>query len=809
MNESTHNAPDALAQQTRQTALGGRDIEEHLPALCRQAAAEGAVLLKNERGALPLAPEQPVAVFGRVQNDYFYVGYGSGGDVKTPYTVSLMQGLREAGAAVDEPLAAQYAAWCADNPPDMGDWGTWPLHFDEMPIADDEIRRAAARCGTALVVLGRAAGESRDNALAKGSYYLTDDERALLGRVRGAFARMVVLVNAGNLIDLGWTQGEDAPDAVVYVWQGGMESGRAVADVLYGRVSPCGKLPDTAARRYEDYPSAGHFLGKEYNEYVEDIFVGYRYFETFAPQAVLFPFGFGLSYTTFALSDASAQLCDGQVRVQVRVTNTGACAGKEVVQVYCAPPQGALGKPARHLAAFEKTQLLAPGEMQELTLSFPLEAVASYDDTGASGHRFAWVLEAGEYGVFVGTDVRSAAQCGCVRLESLRLVRQLQEACAPSPAHPFERLVCRAGAHGLEAQREPVPVAQHARKQRVLDNLPAPISPTGERGLLLGDVAAGRCRLEDFVAQLSPEDLIVLSHGDRVMDSPLGTKGNAGVLGGVTERLRAMGVPAVTATDGPSGIRLQYYASLLPCGTALAAGWNVPLVRRLAEAHGREMTMKGSDILLAPGMNIHRDPLCGRNFEYFSEDPLLTGRMGAAIVGGIQSNGVSACPKHFACNNQETNRSGNDSRVSERALREIYLRGFEICVREAKPQNIMTSYNQINGVWSHYNYDLCTTILRGEWGYTGCVMTDWWMRPCRDPDFPALSDSAYRIRAQVDVLMPGGKNFAGDIDFSALHSYYQPGGITLGELQRGACNVLRYLLASNALRRMDAAPGRP
>ena len=290
---------------------------------------------------------------------------------------------------------------------------------------------------------------------------------------------------------------------------------------------------------------------------------------------------------------------------------------------------------------------------------------------------------------------------------------------------------------------------------------------------------------------------------DYIMGSSLGALGNAGVLGGITESLRALGVPPATTTDGPSGIRLQYYCSLLPCGTALACAWNPQLVESLYQAHGREMVMKGSDMLLGPGMNIHRNPLCGRNFEYFSEDPLVSGKTGAAMVRGLQKNGVSACPKHFACNNQETNRAYNDSRVSQRALREIYLKGFEICIAEGKPQNIMSSYNKINGVWSHYNYDLCTTVLRGEWGYEGVVITDWWMRSSPDPDFPDLWDSAYRIRAQVDVLMPGAIDHAGTPDPSALESY-RKGGLTLAELQRGACNVLRYLIRSNALKRMNA-----
>lgn len=797
MNESA--AVDELAQETQKVVYGEKTFEPHIPALARRAAAEGAVLLKNEGSVLPLPAEETVAVFGRVQFDYFYVGYGSGGDVNPPYTVNLIEGLRAAGVRIDEALASVYADWSAKNPPDMGEWATWPRYFEEMPLTDSAVHEAAARCGTALVVIGRSAGESRENALEPGSYYLTQEEKTLLSQVTAAFSRVAVVIDAGSVMDLSWLD-EYPIGAALLVWQGGMESGNAAADVLTGKVNPCGKLTDTVAKRYEDYPSAGDFLGEDFNCYTEDIYVGCRYFETFAPEAVQFPFGFGLSYTSFALTQMRAEAQGDTVRVWVTAENTGALSGREVVQVYGSAPQGVLGKPARVLAAFGKTRTLAPGESETLALSFPLSALASYDDGGVTGHKSAWVLEAGEYGIYAGADVRRASLCGSVTVPELRIVSQLQEICPPSPAHPFDRLVNRGG----KAVYEPVPTASRSLRGRILDNLPAAIPFTGDRGIRLRDVADGLAALDDFLAQIAPEDLDALSRGDITMDSPLGAKGNAAVMGGITESLRALGVPPITTTDGPSGIRLQYYTSLLPCGTALACTWDPVLVEGLYQAVGREMVEKGSDVLLAPGMNIHRNPLCGRNFEYFSEDPLVSGRAAAAVVRGIQKNGVSACPKHFACNNQETNRNRNDSRVSERALREIYLKGFEICVKEGRPQNLMTSYNLVNGVWSHYNYDLCTTVLRGEWGYDGSVMTDWWMQASEDPDFPALRDSAYRIRAQVDVLMPGSR--PGDFpspdepDPAPLASCAAENGLTIAELQRGARNVLGYILRSNALR---------
>ncbi|MCK6079932.1 glycoside hydrolase family 3 C-terminal domain-containing protein [Microbacterium sp. EYE_5] len=773
-------------------------LDPALAAAARTAAGEGAVLLTND-GTLPLG-SRSVAVFGRVQIDWFAVGYGSGGDVKVPYIWNLLAGLRDAGVRVDEQLASRYATWSAANRPVFtATWGQWPHHFPEMPIDVADVEAAASRADTAVVALGRAAGEARESVLEPGSYYLTEDERTLLDAVTAHFDRTVVVLDAGNVMDLAWlAEYGDRIGAVLYAWQGGMEGARAIAGVLAGESSPSGKLTDTIARSYADYPSAPNFGHPDANEYAEDVFVGYRYFETFAPERVLFPFGFGLSYTTFGVRTDATMRDAGRLGLEVTVTNTGATAGREVVQVYTGAPDGALGKPARHLAAFAKTGELSPGASETLHLEVHLDDLASYDDGGATGHRSSWVLEAGAYPVFVGTDVRSAAQVAAFDIAELRVVRALAEVAAP--VVPFERITLARRADGSAViAREPVPTSTVSRADRVRAMLPPEVAPTGDRGIGLADVAAGTASLDGFVAQLTDEELSLLARGDVTMHSPLGAPGNAGVLGGVSASLRAKGVPPITTTDGPSGLRLSAYASLLPSGTALASTWNAPLVEEVAALHGQEMLRKGSDVLLSPGMNIHRDPLCGRNFEYFSEDPVLTGRMAAAVVRGVQSAGVSACPKHFAANNQETNRTRNDSRVSERALREIYLRGFEICVREAAPRTIMTSYNQINGVWAHYHHDLVTVVLREEWGYEGVVVTDWWMEDAVDPDFPALADNAYRVRAQVDVLMPGGvKTDAGPqayADDTILESLARDGGLTRGELQRTARNVLRLALA--------------
>lgn len=792
-------AVNAVAQ-TESVVIGS---EQSAPALCecaRKAAAAGMVLLKNKDGVLPFAKGTRISVYGRTQIDTFYVGYGSGGDVHAPYHVSILDGLRADGdVIVNEELAALYEQWCPAHVPDAGYWGHWPMSNPEMPLPNFRLADDGAQSDCAVVVIGRAAGEDRENTLTEGSYYLTKGERALLDDVTAAFDRVVVLLNIGSLMDLSWLEDYgDAITAAVLVWQDGMETGRAVADVLTGKAAPGGRLSDTVVRSYAAYPSAQQFGRKAYSEYSEDIFVGYRFFETFAPSQVLFPFGYGLSYTTFSREVTRTQISDGKVRVWVRVKNTGSLhSGSEVLQLYLRAPQGTLSQPVRKLAAFTKTTLLAPGEEEKCCLQFDLADCASYDDTGYSGFLHAWVLEAGVYTLYLGGDVRSAEKCRSFTLPKTVCVRQCQQAAAPDPAHPFERLVLRYDSTGAAVpMTERAPVMKTSLRDRILAHLPEDLALTGDLGYRLSDVRDGKVTMEAFVAQLSFDELEAISRGDYRMNSPLGAPGNAGAIGGVLPSLRDKGIPPVITTDGPSGIRLSAQCSLLPNGVCLACSFDTALVEELMTLLAEEMKARGSDILLAPGMNLHRNPLCGRNFEYFSEDPLLTGKIAAGYVRGVQSGGLSACPKHFACNNQETNRTHNDTRVSERALREIYLKGFEICVKEAQPKNIMTSYNKINGVWNHYNYDLCTTILRGDWGYQGCVMTDWWMRSDESHEFRGVIDQGYRVRAGVDVLMPGGPRTGKTVpDGTLKKSMRAENGVTFGELQRTAMHVLRMCLA--------------
>lgn len=771
-----------------------RTVTEGMPEILRDAAAEGTVLLRND-GVLPLSKEDTVSVFGRVQNDYIYVGYGSGGDVIKPYTVSLMEGLRNNGAKINEELAGIYGDWCRKNPPDHGFWGHWPHYYAEMPIETSIINSAAESSDCALIVIGRAAGEDRESTLTKGSYYLTDDESSLISRVSEAFKKTVIILDIGNIIDMKWTKELLKNDCAILIpWQGGMESGNAVAEVIYGTKEPSGRLTDTIAENYSDYPSAESFGNKEYNNYAEDIFVGYRYFETFNKDSVLYPFGFGLGYAQFSRTLKSAQRNDNTLELTVTTKNTSeAYEGKDVCQIYIEAPQGKLGKPARILCGFEKSKKLGISEEQELFFNIPLYSFASYDDSGKTGHKSSYILEKGEYNVYIGDNVRDAKKLWSFILDEDIICQELKEVSAPKTA--FERLTVKQTDEGMKKAYEIVPLSTDNLKNIILDELPKSYGYTGNAGFTLSDVKNGKASLEKFIAQLSPKELEAISRGDYTMNSSLGPKGNAGVMGGVLPSLRQKGVAPLTTTDGPSGIRIYACCSLLPVGASVAAMWNPELAYAMYKKVGGEMKEKGSDILLAPGMNIHRNPLCGRNFEYYSEDPYLTGKTAAAVVSGLQSEGVAACPKHFACNNQETNRNKNDSRLSERALREIYLKGFEICVKEAAPLTIMTSYNKINGVWAHYNYDLCTRILRQEWNYEGLVMTDWWMQYTDSPEFSNLKDNAYRIRAGVDVLMPGGKRTGPKRpDGTLLKTYGEPDGITLGEMQRTAKSVLKLIL---------------
>lgn len=762
--------------------------------------SEGIVMLKNENNALPLDADKEVAVFGRIQFHYYKSGTGSGGMVNVTKVVNILDGLIDNGVKVNEKLLDTYRKWDRENPFDLGEgWGGEPWSQKEMPLDEGLVKETAKSCETAIVIIGRTAGEEQDNRLEAGSYLLSDDEIAMLTVVRKHFKKVVLLLNVGNIIDMTDIN-RIAPDAVLYVWQGGMTGGKGTADVLTGKVSPSGKLPDTIAYKASDYPSDANF-GREENRdiYAEDIYVGYRYFETFAKEKVLYPFGFGLSYTAFEIKTEKAEITEGAVKLSVSVKNIGSYKGKEVIEVYCEAPQGRLGKAARVLCGFEKTRELVPQEEQVVEIAVDIAKLASYDDSGVTGNKSCYVLEAGEYKFYVGSDVRSAEYaCSFEQGEDLVTERLTQSL---APVESFERIkpVCEGGAFSIG--REAVPVSEVDESARRLEKLPKEIAYTGDKGIKLWDVKNVKNTMDEFIAQLSDYDLSCIIRGEG-MGSPRVTAGTASAFGGVSENLNGFGIPAGCCSDGPSGMRLDCgtKAFSLPNGTMIASSFNKELTSELFTFMGLEMAANKVDCLLGPGMNIHRHPLNGRNFEYFSEDPFLTGKMAAAELKGMAGAGVTGTIKHFCANNRETNRHFIDSVVSERALREIYLKGFEIAVKEGGASSVMTTYGRVNGLWTAGNFDLNTMILREEWGFKGFTMTDWWANINVRGKEPDKTDFAAMARAQNDVYMvcpDGEKN--DDNTLAALEN----GGIERCELQRNAANICGFLLHTNALKRAE------
>lgn len=766
------------------------DWDKYLETSAR-AVSGGIVMLKND-GALPLKQGGTAAVFGRIQLHYYKSGTGSGGMVNVSKVIGITDGLLDAGYKLDEQLLNAYREWDEQNPFDYGEgWGGEPWSQKEMPLTDELVGGAASRADAAIVIIGRTAGEEMDNKLEKGAFLLSDLEEDMLRRVTSAFDKTVVLLNTGGLIDMSFMDRYPV-SAVMYVWQGGMVGGAGTAAVLTGEVSPSGKLPDTIAYEISDYPSDKFFGSGDMDCYGEDIYVGYRYFETFAKDRVRFPFGFGMSYTSFDIAASDFKLDGDKVTGSVNVKNTGSTPGREVVQIYCSAPQGKLGKPARVLCGFDKTRTLQPGESQILSFEIPLESVASYDDSGVTGHKSAWILEQGGYVFYAGADVRSASEAYSLTLPET-VVRQCKSALGPLTA--FKRMVNSGG----KPEFEDVPLTGEAFPHDHA-KLPAEIPQTGDRGIRLADVVNGKNTLEEFTAQLTDYDLSCIIRGEG-MGSPKVTAGTAAAFGGVSDTLTALGIPCACCDDGPSGMRLDCgtKAFSLPNGTLLASTFDRPLMTELFTFMGLEMHTNQVDCLLGPGMNIHRHPLNGRNFEYFSEDPYLTGEMASAELAGLHSTGAEGTIKHFCGNNRETRRHFLDSVISERALREIYLRGFEKAVKKGGAKSVMTTYGQVNGVWTAGNYGLVTGILHDDWGFDGFTMTDWWANINRRGKAPDKSDFAAMAMAQNDVYMVTADGAAcNDNTLDSLNS----GELTRGELQRNAMNILRFLTTTHAMKRV-------
>jgi beta-glucosidase len=770
--------------------------------IAREAGAEGGVLLKNEKNTLPLSKGSRVALFGRTQFDYIKSGSGSGGLVNTPYVVNIYDGLKNSGSVeLDETVADIYRDWLKDHPYDKGvGWAGEPFSQVEMPLDQDIVREAASRNDVAVAVIGRLAGEDKDNTPDRGSYTLRDDEEDMIKVLTANFEKVCVLINSGNIIDMKWV-GELDPSAVLYVWQGGVEGGNSVADVVTGKVNPSGHLADTIAKDIKDYPCEGHFGDPNEGIYVEDIFVGYRYFETFARDKVLYPFGFGLSYTTFE-HRAGISFEGKGITVNVTVKNTGTVPGKDAVQVYYKAPAGKLSKPERELVRIAKTGVIEPGCEEQISVSFSVMEMASFDDGGYTENPDCYVLEPGEYTIFEGEDVRRAMPIGGISLGDLIVTERLSEALAP--IKPFKRMA-RTEKGELIWQDTPLrkigPMERIAEERKNLKENPY----KGRQEYKLKDVKEGRITLDEFVAGLSDSEMIAMTRGEGMCSHRV-TAGTAGAFCGSTDALNSYGVPTLCCADGPSGIRMDAGTKAMQVsnGVSLACTFNPGLVTKLYDYLGKELRLNRIDSLLGPGMNIHRSPLNGRNFEYFSEDPYLTGIMAVSELKGMHRHHVTGMIKHFSCNNQEFGRHTIDSVVSKRALREIYLKGYEMAVKEGGAYLIMSTYGLLNGTHTASSFDQNETVLRKEWGFKGITGTDWWAVINDENGEASRTKTSFMIRGANDVYMctTGAKeNGNGDDSAKGLET----GIYTRAELIRNVRRILNVAMNTVAFERMNGA----
>lgn len=928
-NVFSDSSTDAAAQTRTQIAAQNA-------ALAREAAAEGEVLLENPNNTLPLKHGATVALFGIGQINFYFGGTGSGA-VSPAYSVSLLAGMQnkqKAGeVSVDADLASAYTAFAKTK------------KAGEMPLTAAQVSNAASKDSTAVLTISRTSGEGTDRTATKGDYYLSDDETAMINSVTNAFGNknVTVVLNIGAVMDTSWIKNYPGISVLV-AWQPGMEGGNATADILCGDINPSGKLADTFAASYDNYPSASEYNSQnDYELYTEDIYEGYRYFETFDPQykQVNYPFGYGLSYTTFKTDNVSARQDGKNIVVSATVTNTGSVAGKEVEQVYYGAPNAPLDNPAKVLGAYQKTDLLQPGASQTITMSYPISDMASYDDMGKI-QQSAYVLEAGDYKIYLGDSIKDAGANGVrytYHQDKSEVTEQLQqelkpfnlakrmindngtpgyeslnasssgvltiaasgqslikfgdctnygatESTAPSPdieyytdtkgqgqkcmgfmnymgnyatftinveqAGTYNMSLDAANGRGVTStnmlgfyvngQLQPginvelpntalannqwynfitvgpysitlpagqvtlkvvststdcgnlgsltfertgdSPAAAAVKTDAAVKTLKASndsttvtaTAPTAANTISLYDVSKDPSKMDSFVAQLSNDQLAALAGGTLSKAAASGSIGN----------LPGFGIPAVQTSDGPAGLRLSVPTTAFPVETLLACTWNPDLLEQIGQAVGKEAKLNQIDIWLAPGMDIHRNPLCGRNFEYFSEDPLITGDMAAAEVQGVQSEGVGATLKHFACNERENNRQFLDARVSERALREVYLRGFQIAVEKAQPWAIMSAYSVINGVECAESHDLLTDILRHDWGYTGMVMTDWGNN----------TNNAIEIKAGNNVKMDKG-------DAAGISTALSNGTLTRADLVANAECLLTMIMKTNVFQRIQ------
>ena len=711
--------------------------------IAKEAAIEGTALLKND-GALPLKKGSKVCLFGTGAGEYLTGGGGSG-KVFADRDVTLADGLLAAAKKGEIEFFYDTVAFCQAGVKEITDakhiefpvaarFNEWrrAFHMPLIELPEALYQQAVAFGDTAIFCVSRYSAEGDDNGDrpgTKGDFYLWDEEQKLLDRLYKDFSKVIVVINSCGPVS---TREYDQANAILYPLYGGGLSGEALTDILLGKAYPSGHLQHTLAFDMEDYPSTKGFHDDVYSvNYTEDIFVGYRYFETFAPEKAAYPFGFGIGYTTFDVKTTAASLDKNTVNLTVTVKNTGNFPGKEVVQSYLTAPQGKLGKAKKVLTAFQKTKELKPGEAQTLKLHFDIREFGSFDDLGKILES-AFILEKGGYTVWVGTNVRDVENVLEFNLSEDIICKKCHPYMAPKDLK--ERL-CADGSY--EKLPEPPVVPHPIRRSRVKAQKP-------EKDFSLAE-ALEQNRMEEFIASLTDEDL-----GEFLYGHPMMNASNTFGIGIMPryERRDFKVMPLLPTADGPMGLRIRtgrgISPTFFPCESVISQSWNLNLAKKVGATVALEAKECNIGIWLAPALNIHRNPMCGRNFEYYSEDPLTSGLFAASVVTGVQSQRICATIKHFCANNRENNRRLVDSRVSQRALREIYLRGFEIAIKKGKPWALMTSYNPVNGQQSSKNWEAINGVLRTDWGYEGVVMTDW----------RVLSNLEEEIHAGSDVKMP-------------------------------------------------------
>ena len=812
-----------LTKASRSPEVSWRE-QENLN-IAYEAACEAMVLLKND-GILPLQTKK-VALYGPGASMTIKGGTGSG-EVNERHSVTILEGLEDRGFEITtKNWLADFAAGYAEAEAAykvekkkrinlLKPKSIMEMLFDNFrapvgrPITEEDVKGSGT--DTCIYVLSRQAGEGGDRKAEKGDLFLTNEELEAITFCAAHYEKFLLVINCGSAMDLSVTEKIPGIHAILYLCQLGTEGGHAFADVISGAVTPSGKLSDTWAKQYSDIPFANEYSYLNGNlkdaYYKEGIYVGYRYFDSFGVEPA-YPFGFGLSYTDFVIRSAGVSAEGHKITVKADVTNVGGSyAGREVAQLYVSTPNGALHKEYQSLAAFGKTELLAPGQRQTLELTFDLTALASYREYDA-----CYVLEQGEYILRLGNSSRNTMVIGTLLLEQDVIVSRHQNVC--TCVEPVEEL--KSSAYEKESVGEGLPyILIQADSFKTVEY-------TYEEPAKHYDP-----KVDKFMSSLSLKDMVDIVVGIGMFGGE--TRFNLpGSVGNTTSKFWDKGLANVALCDGPAGLRIQkrstvdkhgkvkpvemalsifeslpdavrrlmvgnpekdtvlyQYTTAFPVANALAQTWNTELMYRVGSAIYTEMKEYGCTFWLAPAMNIHRNPLCGRNFEYFSEDPYLTGAMAAAITRGVQQEeGYYVTVKHFACNNQEDNRNFVSSNLSERTLREIYLRGFEIVIRQGGAKSVMTSYNRINGVYAPNSYDLCTMVLRNEWGFDGVVMTDWFSTGGNK------GSTARCMSAGNDLIMPGGGSFRAEI-----LSGVKKGIISEDDVRRCCANVIRAVMNS-------------